>query len=52
MILEKVRPHPYRDDIYINVIVTPYIDISFGDKKLVNQILIKEVARNGLEISA
>ncbi len=52
MILEEVRPHPYRDDIYINQIITPYNDITISDKKFVNQILFKEVARNGLEIAA
>lgn len=51
MILEEVRPHPYRDDIYINVVITPYNDITISAKKLVNQILIKEVARNGLKIA-
>ena len=52
MILEEVRPHPYRDDIYINQIITPYNDIPNSAKKLVNQILIKEIARNGLEITS
>lgn len=49
MILEEVRPHPSRDDIYVNVIVTPFNEITFGDKNFVNLLLLKEVARNEIE---
>lgn len=49
MILEEVRSHPYRDDIYINQIITPYNEIEVDDKNFVNQLLLKEVARRGLE---
>ena len=49
MILEEVRSHPYRDDIYINQIITPYNEIEVDDKNIVNQLLLKEVARRGLE---
>lgn len=49
MILEEVRPHPYRDDIYINQIITPYNEIKIDDINIVNQLLLKEVARRGLE---
>ncbi len=52
MILEQVLPHPYRDDIYINEIITPHNKVSQGDKQMVNHLLLKEVARRGLEISA
>jgi hypothetical protein len=52
MILEEVRPHPSRDDIYINFIVTPSNEIQLKDKKLVNRILIKEVARDELKVVA
>ncbi|KKM12147.1 hypothetical protein LCGC14_1720320 [marine sediment metagenome] len=52
MILEEVRPHPYRDDIYINQIITPYNEIEVDDKNFVNHLLLKEVARRGLEAVA
>jgi len=51
MILEEVMPHPKREDIYINQIVTPHNQIKDGDKILVNRILLKEVARRRAEIS-
>ena len=44
MILEEVMPHPRRDDIYINQIVTPHNQIRKSEKTLVNRILLKEVA--------
>ena len=49
MILEEVRPHPSRDDIYINQIVTPFNEITFGEKNMVNHLLLKEVARNEIK---
>lgn len=48
MILEEVRPHPSRDDIYINQIVTPYNEVKLGDKNFVSRILLKEVAGKDL----
>jgi len=45
MHLVKVLPHPDRDDIYINEIITPHDRVTQSDKKLVNGILLKEVAR-------
>ncbi len=52
MILEEVRPHPYRDDIYINQIITPYNEIEVDDRIFVNKLLIKEIARRGIEAVA
>ena len=52
MILEEVRPHPSRDDIYINVVITPFNELTIKEKVLVNNILIKEVARKGIEAIA
>ncbi len=51
MHLEQVLPHPQRDDIYINEIITPHDMVSQNDKQLVNRILLKEVARRELELS-
>jgi len=51
MILEQVLPHPYREDIYINEVITPYNRVTQSDKQMVNRLLLKEVARRGLEIT-
>ncbi|MFX0007282.1 MAG: hypothetical protein ACFFA7_10470 [Promethearchaeota archaeon] len=51
MILEKVLPHPYRDDIYINEIITPHNKVTESDKQMVNRLLLEEVARREVEIS-
>ena len=51
MILEEVMPHPNREDIYINQIVTPHNQIKDSDKSFVNRILLKEFARKRAEIS-
>ncbi len=51
MIIEQVLPHPYREDIYINEIITPHNQVSKSDRQMVNRLLLKEVARRGLEIS-
>lgn len=48
MILEEVLPHPLRDEIYINQIVTPYNEVKESDKIIINRILLKEVAREQL----
>ncbi|MFX0023380.1 MAG: hypothetical protein ACFE9S_13720 [Candidatus Hermodarchaeota archaeon] len=45
-------PHPYREDIYINQIITPHNKVTQSDKQMVNRLLLKEVARKGLELSA
>jgi len=52
MHLEQVLPHPLRDDIYINEIITPHNEVSQNDKQLVNRILLKEVARRKVKITA
>jgi hypothetical protein len=52
MILEQVLPHPYRDDIYINEIITPHKKVSESDKQMVNRLLLKEVARREVEVLA
>jgi hypothetical protein len=52
MRLEQVLPHPYRDDLYINEIITPHNQVSQSDKHMVNRLLLKEIARRGLEVSA
>ena len=51
MLLEQVLPHPYRDDIYINEIITPHNKVPQSDKQMVNRLLLKEVAKKGVEIS-
>lgn len=51
MHLEQVLPHPQRDDIYINEIITPHNEVTQHDKELVNRILLKEVARRGVNLS-
>ncbi|MFW9819797.1 MAG: hypothetical protein ACFFE5_09325 [Candidatus Thorarchaeota archaeon] len=51
MILEQVLPHPNREDIYINEIITPHNKVSESDKQMVNRLLLKEVARRGVELS-
>lgn len=51
MILEEVMPHPNREDIYINQIVTPHNQIKDSDKTLVKRILLKEIARRTAKIA-
>lgn len=46
MILEQVLPHPYRDDIYINQIITPHDKVSQGEKEIINHILLIEIANS------
>ncbi len=50
MHLEQVLPHPNRDDIYINEIITPHNEVTQSDKKMVNHLLLKEVARRRVKI--
>ncbi|MFX0030262.1 MAG: hypothetical protein ACFE8B_13710 [Candidatus Hermodarchaeota archaeon] len=51
MILEEVLSHPTREDIYINQIITPHTEVRESDKIIINRILLKEVARESIEIS-
>ncbi|MFX1278050.1 MAG: hypothetical protein ACFFCI_22470 [Promethearchaeota archaeon] len=51
MILEEVLGHPTRDDIYINQIITPHNEVRESDKNIINRILLKEVARESIEIA-
>ncbi|KKK43692.1 MAG: hypothetical protein Lokiarch_24790 [Candidatus Lokiarchaeum sp. GC14_75] len=51
MLLEEVLPHPTKQEIYINQIVTPHDLIGENDKKMVNNILLKEVAREGIKVA-
>ena len=51
MILEEVLSHPTRDDIYINQIITPHTEVRESDKTIINRILLKEVARESIEIA-
>lgn len=51
MHLKQVLPHPQRDDIYINEIITPHNEVTQSDKKMVNHLLLKEVARKTIKIS-
>ena len=52
MILEQVLPHPHRDDIYITEIITPHNKVTQSDKKMIIRLLLNEVARRGVEITA
>jgi len=49
MILEEVECHPYRDDIYLNNIITPHDLIKDTDKKIINRILLREVTIEELQ---
>jgi len=51
MILEQVLPHPLRDELYINQIVTPHNEVNESDKIIINRILLKEVARESIKIA-
>ena len=48
MKLEKVRNHEFREDLYVNKIVTPSNEVNPEDKALINEILLKEVLRRRL----
>ena len=50
MILEEVPPHPFRDDIYINTVITPHGEVKNSAKLMVRRILLKEIARSKLEV--
>ncbi|MFX1256933.1 MAG: hypothetical protein ACFFAN_03670 [Promethearchaeota archaeon] len=46
MILEEVKCHPYREDIYSNKIITPHELIKEREKKIINKILLKVIAKD------
>ena len=48
MKLEKVRNHEFREDLYMNKIVTPSNEVNQEDKASINEILLKEVLRRRL----
>ena len=48
--LEEVLSHPFREDIYINQIVTAQDEVIESEKIIINRILLKEIAREGIEI--
>ncbi len=51
MILEEVQSHQFRDDIYINNVITSHESVQERDKQLVKNILLKETSRTSfLEI--
>ena len=50
IMLEEVLPHPTRIDLYIDQIVTSYEEVKESDKKLINRILLKEIARESIEL--
>ncbi len=52
MILEEVPSHPFRDDIYINSVITPYDEVKNSDKMMVKRILLKEIATKELKVIA
>ncbi|MHA1987028.1 MAG: hypothetical protein ACW98D_10350 [Promethearchaeota archaeon] len=43
-------PHPTRPDLYINQIITSHTEVKESDKIIINRILLKEVARESIEI--
>ena len=49
--LEEVKPHPFKDEIYINQIITPYEEVKESEKIIINRILLKEVARESIELT-
>ena len=44
MILEQVKCHPERQDMYIDTIITPHDMIKEKDRIIINRILFEEVA--------
>ena len=49
MILEEVETHPYRDDLFVDRIITPHYLVREEDKKIINRILKREFALEELE---
>ena len=52
MILEEVVPNDLRDDIYINIVITPHDEVKNSDKLMVKRILLKEIARKEIKVIA
>ena len=50
MILEEVLSHPFREEIYVNQIVTPHNLVKDSDKIIINKMLLREIARESIEI--
>ena len=50
MILEEVTPHPFRDDIYINPVITSYNKVKKSDALMVKRILMSEIVRKNIEL--
>lgn len=48
--LEEVLSHPFREDIYINQIVTSHDEVKESEKIIINRILLREVVREIIEI--
>ncbi len=48
--LEEVMPHPFKEEIYINQIVTHYDEVMKSEKIIINRILLREVGRESIEI--
>ena len=44
MILERVLPHQYRDDIFIDQVITPHEKVKEVDKIIINRMLLREIA--------
>ena len=44
MILEQVQSHPQRPELFINKIIVPNEYVLESDKKIVNRILLRELA--------
>ena len=45
MILEQVRSHPERPDLFINKVIIPHEGVSESDKTIIKRILLKELTR-------
>ena len=43
MLLEQVEAHQFRDDIYIDRVITPHEKVAEIEKVIINQILIIEL---------
>ena len=43
MFLEQVEANQYRDDIYIDRVITPHNQVPFEEKVIINKILIPEL---------
>ncbi|MFX0043832.1 MAG: hypothetical protein ACFE8L_13045 [Candidatus Hodarchaeota archaeon] len=52
MRLEKVQPHPFKEHIYINIVITPHDEVKKSDRMMVKRILLGEIAREELKVIA